>query len=373
MNAFLAESLNPSERLACWGIALTLHVGLLSLPVTKNGFSFNKPSASGALVSVEYLKEAPRPPSEDIFETGSVPGQGKTVGTKSERNPFLARLMQGLEGKIQTPAPKTTALAGDKPSLDPRLIENRVPTRDALQKPSLLKDKSGEISEKELSSAQKSAKALAQGRLGGPSTPDWESPAPRLEEGAVAEPDLKKNPQAPASPHREEMRITGSPTAAFQIEGPLHDRDMVKRVLPEYPEWAEKEGINATVGVHVTILPSGRVKENAYVTKTSGYPALDLEAVKAVKEWEFVPVPGSKNKEEWAVVTFRFMLYDRRPENVRRERQAESEELYARGLEAYSQGRIQDAVRLWEKTLEYNPWHQEAKRGLERIQGKRTP
>lgn len=93
----------------------------------------------------------------------------------------------------------------------------------------------------------------------------------------------------------------------FEIRGPLSDRTVFYRELPSYPEWAEKEGIEAGVSVHFVVLSDGKVKDNLYVVKTSGYPVLDKLVMEALRNWKFVSLKGDLyGKEEWGVLTFYF-------------------------------------------------------------------
>jgi len=93
----------------------------------------------------------------------------------------------------------------------------------------------------------------------------------------------------------------------FEIRGPLSQRTVLYRELPSYPEWAEKKGIEAGVSVHFVVLSNGKVKDNIYVVKTSGYPVLDKLVMEALRNWKFASLKGDLyGKEEWGVFTFYF-------------------------------------------------------------------
>jgi len=95
----------------------------------------------------------------------------------------------------------------------------------------------------------------------------------------------------------------------FEIRGPLSRRTVLYRELPSYPEWAEKEGIEAGVSIHFVVLSNGKVKDNIYVVKTSGYPVLDKLVMEALRNWKFASLKGDiYGKEEWGVLTFYFSL-----------------------------------------------------------------
>ncbi|MBA7537124.1 hypothetical protein ES705_29391 [subsurface metagenome] len=95
----------------------------------------------------------------------------------------------------------------------------------------------------------------------------------------------------------------------FEIRGPLSRRTVLYRELPSYPEWAEKEGIEAGVSVHFVVLSKGKVKDNIYVVRTSGYPVLDKLVMEALRNWKFASLKGDiYGKEEWGILTFYFSL-----------------------------------------------------------------
>jgi len=95
----------------------------------------------------------------------------------------------------------------------------------------------------------------------------------------------------------------------FEIRGPLSQRKILRKIIPTYPEWAEKEGVEAGVSVHFIVLSDGKVKDNIYVVKTSGYPGIDKLVMETLREWLFASLKGDiYGKEEWGVLTFYFTL-----------------------------------------------------------------
>lgn len=93
----------------------------------------------------------------------------------------------------------------------------------------------------------------------------------------------------------------------FEITGPLSRRTILRKVIPSYPEWAEKEGIEAGVSIHFVVLSNGKVKDNIYVVRTSGYPVMDKLVMDALSHWQFASLKGDLyGKEEWGVLTFYF-------------------------------------------------------------------
>ncbi len=127
------------------------------------------------------------------------------------------------------------------------------------------------------------------------------SRAPRKERESATSSDLEED----TGVTRREQRGR----VIFEIRGPLSGRMVVYKDIPSYPEWVEKEGIEAGVSVHFVVLSNGMVKDNIYVVRTSGYPFLDKLVMEALRHWQFASLEGDLyGKEEWGVLTFYFSL-----------------------------------------------------------------
>lgn len=101
----------------------------------------------------------------------------------------------------------------------------------------------------------------------------------------------------------------GKQKGPFSLEGPLKYRKIIKMDLPPYPRWAEEKGIEASVSIRLWVDPGGKVKDNMYLEKTSGYSELDHLAMEALRKFVFVAIPPNQTQEdEWGVATFRFEL-----------------------------------------------------------------
>jgi TonB family protein len=95
----------------------------------------------------------------------------------------------------------------------------------------------------------------------------------------------------------------------FEIAGPLTNRGISRKVIPEYPAWAEEQGIMGSVRLYFTVDAAGNVRSYIRVTKTTGYPALDQLGIEALKQWKFVPLNnGEEEKGQWGIITFNFSL-----------------------------------------------------------------
>ena len=96
----------------------------------------------------------------------------------------------------------------------------------------------------------------------------------------------------------------GEAEGIFQISGPLSEREILEKVIPQYPEWAKRDGINAACTIRFELSPSGEIRDNLFVSSTSGFPRLDRLAVEALRKWRFEEIDEQRN--EWGDITFYF-------------------------------------------------------------------
>ncbi len=114
---------------------------------------------------------------------------------------------------------------------------------------------------------------------------------------AVPKPAAKTEIAAPAEP----VQVKGG--GAIEIEGCIQGK-VVRRVKPEYPVRARREGWQGVVVVQIVLSSNGTIK-NLDILKSSGYDILDRAAVEAIRNWQFSSnVPeGCSGK-----ITMRFVL-----------------------------------------------------------------
>jgi TonB family protein len=98
--------------------------------------------------------------------------------------------------------------------------------------------------------------------------------------------------------------------AGANLVGPVADRAVQHYRVPDYPDWAKRDGTEGSVTLYFFVLTDGRVKENVVVERTSGFSDFDDRAVAALLEWKFVALPGSN--EQWGRITFNYKLSDAR-------------------------------------------------------------
>jgi TonB family protein len=114
---------------------------------------------------------------------------------------------------------------------------------------------------------------------------------------AVPKPAAKAEIAAPAEP----VQVKGG--GAIEVEGCIAGK-VVRKVKPEYPLRARREGWQGTVVVQVVLSSNGTIK-SLNLLKSSGYDILDRAAVEAIRGWQFSSnVPeGCEGK-----ITMRFVL-----------------------------------------------------------------
>jgi len=134
-------------------------------------------------------------------------------------------------------------------------------------------------------------------------------PAPIAEpprEVAEAPPERRPPPQQSArqtaAPQPVRLNAALQGMESFTLEGrttPPEAADAARNRRPNYPEASRRRGEQGVVRVELRVDPNGRVVD-VRVLESSGFSALDAEAVQTVRDWRFrpaqragVPVAGS--------------------------------------------------------------------------------
>jgi TonB family protein len=113
---------------------------------------------------------------------------------------------------------------------------------------------------------------------------------------------------ADPAPPKEEPLVKPKETQTV-ITGALANREIVKKVIPPFPRWAKKQGVGATISLRFTVMENGTVKENVIIERTSGSLQWDQMVIAALKNWEFVALPGKGlRQDQTGVITFQFVI-----------------------------------------------------------------
>jgi len=127
--------------------------------------------------------------------------------------------------------------------------------------------------------------------------------------GRVADVAVKPPVEKAAAATESDARV-GRSLAGASLTGPVANRPVVHVVTPVYPEWAKRDGVEASVTLSFVVRPDGTVKENVLVQKTAGFSDFDDSARAALSAWRFAPLRSGSTGEQWGTITFRFRLRD---------------------------------------------------------------
>jgi TonB family protein len=119
---------------------------------------------------------------------------------------------------------------------------------------------------------------------------------------------LAETPRAKAA--QPSQTVSHRELAGATLIGPVADRKLLKYSTPVYPEWAKREGVEASVRLYFLVGEAGTVKENIVVEKTSGYPDFDANAIASLAAWVFEPLPKNMVGDQWGQITFHYRLAD---------------------------------------------------------------
>lgn len=87
--------------------------------------------------------------------------------------------------------------------------------------------------------------------------------------------------------------------------------DYLRNPAPVYPEAARRNGWEGLVLLKVLVSKEGAC-EKISVVKSSGHSVLDKSALRAVKDWKFLPArAGAMSFSSWIKVPVRFVLVDK--------------------------------------------------------------
>ena len=122
-----------------------------------------------------------------------------------------------------------------------------------------------------------------------------EKPPEPPREVAEAPPERRPPPRqsAPQTAAPQPVRLNAALQGmeSFTLEGrttPPEAADAARNRRPNYPEASRRRGEQGVVRVELLVDPSGRVVD-VRVLESSGFSALDAEAVKTVRDWRFRP------------------------------------------------------------------------------------
>ena len=127
--------------------------------------------------------------------------------------------------------------------------------------------------------------------------------------GAVSTGAVSNN-FAPSKPKPEKTKPELKPKETQTIiTGALANREILEKVIPQFPYWARTKGVGATISLRFTVMENGIVKETVIVERTSGSLQWDQMVISALKQWKFVPLKsGGLRQDQSGVITFQFVI-----------------------------------------------------------------
>lgn len=132
-------------------------------------------------------------------------------------------------------------------------------------------------------------------------------PAPKPKPKPVPKP-APPPPPPPPVPAPPAPPKPAPPAPPPPVVPPQASADYLRNPAPQYPSLALRRGWEGTVLLRVHVLASGSPSE-IQVQKSSGRESLDEAAVKAVRNWSFVPSKqGDKALDGWVSVPIDFKL-----------------------------------------------------------------
>ena len=130
--------------------------------------------------------------------------------------------------------------------------------------------------------------------------------AARIGELAAGDPGL--DPQDGNAPQTAAQLQGGAVDNGSGLTGDLGKRQILDKVEPTYPDSARREGIEGDVRLKVWVNADGLVNR-VEIVQFSGTPALDRQAMKALRQWRFAPLPASAAPvTQWGEITMHFRL-----------------------------------------------------------------
>ena len=125
----------------------------------------------------------------------------------------------------------------------------------------------------------------------------------------TAHPSISSEPKTTPPTPQDSSRAKPTPTTELppspaSTPGVLTENSLTEAIYPVYPIGARLRGEEGTVIIKARVDSAGRVLEAA-VSESSGFPALDKSAMRAVQKARFT---NPSNSQQLAVLTFRFRL-----------------------------------------------------------------
>jgi periplasmic protein TonB len=147
---------------------------------------------------------------------------------------------------------------------------------------------------------------IIQSGLSVPGAPSWARTGPGGD--IPGAPDTKEAPPPPPPTPRPVVKPAATPTpdTVVRLTSKLTQGRVLRRVEPLYPTIAKQARVQGQVQVQIDISEGGAVTN---VTLLSGHSLLREAALKAAKQWLFIPTElNGQRVRAIGVITFNFIL-----------------------------------------------------------------
>lgn len=298
----------PRRDLRGLVFSIVAHLAVLLLISIANKVAEGAPT----LVEISWLEAAPAASSASAVVKAAEPARETKVETSSEQKRDVAFQRELKRAQLE-PVPQRPDALNDALSQKLATIPNAKPSARpelAVQVPTTSWQKQPALQGSGVPSAARQSLSRAEDTSTGTS-----SQALRRESGKAAMPtQLAGVPTSAATslapvfaePDENSARRT---VDGAQLIGPVADRPVLAHRLPEYPGWAMRDAVEASVTLYFIVLANGDVKSNMLVQQTSGHADFDQNAKTALSRWKFEAIRGVG--EQWGTITFHFRLRDR--------------------------------------------------------------
>ncbi|MFC1485089.1 TonB family protein [bacterium] len=119
---------------------------------------------------------------------------------------------------------------------------------------------------------------------------------------------VKKDEKKDVKMQEMRRRRKKKKSKGVEITGAIKNRKLLFSPIPQYPEWAKNQGIEAIIHVYLEVNSLGKViNESIRIEITSGYEGLDTLVTESLKTWKFEALENS-NEVQNGIVVFRFKL-----------------------------------------------------------------
>jgi TonB family protein len=136
------------------------------------------------------------------------------------------------------------------------------------------------------------------------------NPAEIGREGVIPGAPISKDPPPPPPPTPTPVVKPAAPPAqdaVVRLTSMLTQGRVLRKVQPPYPVIAKQAGIEGSVQVQIDISEDGAVTN---VTLLSGHPLLRDAALRAAKQWQFIPTELNGHRvRAIGMITFNFTLH----------------------------------------------------------------